>query len=289
MNIITFYCESISPLFIGNALKNEAELRPPAIKASLRFWWRALHPHLTLEELKEQEAKIFGGSFNNGKEINNYPSTFNFNYIDYEINNINDSFLDEREDKVDRRKNRIKKKSFLPENEFSISIAIIDSTKQEQIISLFKLASYLGGIGNRARRGSGAWKINSIDIKDTNSTDIEPNNNVRYSLEDLLSNLKVINNNYNIQNDHIEISNEVDLTIKKYPYVKKIEIGICYGTQKALREKIMRTANHFHSNELFQKYLGNAVPNNRLSSPIYVSIIKDQEKIKPIICTLWCN
>lgn len=52
MEIITYSCHSISPMFIGNANPKDAELRPVVIKASLRFWWRALHPNLSLIELK---------------------------------------------------------------------------------------------------------------------------------------------------------------------------------------------------------------------------------------------
>jgi CRISPR type III-B/RAMP module RAMP protein Cmr1 len=39
---------------------SSAELRPASIKGVLRFWWRAIHGNLSLDELHEQEGKIFG-------------------------------------------------------------------------------------------------------------------------------------------------------------------------------------------------------------------------------------
>ncbi len=64
MEKLVFECETITPMFLGGADGN-AELRPPSIKAALRFWWRALNGGLPLEQLKRQEAEIFGGSGDN--------------------------------------------------------------------------------------------------------------------------------------------------------------------------------------------------------------------------------
>jgi CRISPR-associated protein Cmr1 len=48
----------ITPLFLGGANPDErAELREPAIKAALRFWYRAIDP-----DYRWHEARIFGGT-----------------------------------------------------------------------------------------------------------------------------------------------------------------------------------------------------------------------------------
>jgi len=67
MQHIEFTCEVISPLILNGALGKDPELRPPAIKASLRYWWRALHGHLSiknLDDLRNKENEIFGSTKN---------------------------------------------------------------------------------------------------------------------------------------------------------------------------------------------------------------------------------
>jgi CRISPR-associated protein Cmr1 len=69
---ITFHCEVITPMFIGNAMPGEAELRPSTIKGALRFWWRAMNGSLPIEDrdangnpqncLRTTEAEIFGSA-----------------------------------------------------------------------------------------------------------------------------------------------------------------------------------------------------------------------------------
>jgi len=61
MGIKTINCQLITPMLMHGEDTRVAELRPPAIKGAMRFWWRAIHGNLTLKELKEQESKLFGG------------------------------------------------------------------------------------------------------------------------------------------------------------------------------------------------------------------------------------
>ena len=67
MQHIEFTCKVISPLILNGASGNDPELRPPAIKASMRYWWRAIHGHLcikNLDDLRNKEDKIFGSTKN---------------------------------------------------------------------------------------------------------------------------------------------------------------------------------------------------------------------------------
>ena len=57
---LTFECETITPMFMYGADGKTPELRPASIKGVMRFWWRAIHGHLKLKDLKEQEGEIFG-------------------------------------------------------------------------------------------------------------------------------------------------------------------------------------------------------------------------------------
>lgn len=62
METIVCKCRVITPMFSSGADQTGCEIRVPEIKAAMRFWWRAAHSNLKLEELKEREALIFGGS-----------------------------------------------------------------------------------------------------------------------------------------------------------------------------------------------------------------------------------
>src|ERR1700753_4309072 len=62
MNPITFKCLVITPMYSGNALISEAEVRSSAIKAAIRFWWRAMQSASSGLELLDSETKIFGGT-----------------------------------------------------------------------------------------------------------------------------------------------------------------------------------------------------------------------------------
>jgi len=67
MQTITFTCEIITPMFLAGADGLKPELRAPSIKGALRFWWRAMHGNLQIEELKRQETDIFGGGGENAR------------------------------------------------------------------------------------------------------------------------------------------------------------------------------------------------------------------------------
>jgi CRISPR-associated protein Cmr1 len=54
----------VTPLFIGGANPQSAELRVPSIKGALRFWWRALALKRlgSIQGVRAEEARIFGST-----------------------------------------------------------------------------------------------------------------------------------------------------------------------------------------------------------------------------------
>ncbi|MFO0762668.1 MAG: type III-B CRISPR module RAMP protein Cmr1 [Byssovorax sp.] len=52
---LTAEFEVLTPMFLGGADQNQAELRAPSIKGALRFWYRALDP-----QYRKYEHRIFG-------------------------------------------------------------------------------------------------------------------------------------------------------------------------------------------------------------------------------------
>lgn len=273
--IITIYCKTISPMFSGNANTKEAELRPSAFIGALRFWWRAIHPNLPPQNLIIQEKEFFGGRIDD--KTHHLPS---FRFL--EIKPIN--LINKNNEQLDARDNinRGIANAIMPNSTFTIKLQILNN--EAKVIALFKLASALGGIGKRSRRGAGAWKIESINNENT----------ITYDKESITQWISIINPNY-----------EGNIKPPKYPYLKNFEIGTEeYDNQEKLRKKIMETAhsikisdptkyivkdkkgNDIYCYPAFNNFLGKAEGKKRLASPVYVSIIKSGNKVKPIISKL---
>ena len=175
MKAIEFHCRTITPLIVGEAKKGEVELRPPAIKAALRFWWRAMHTHLPdIKTLKEQEAMIFGGG---GEEA----SAAKFDIIvfteddsvpyDYKKSQMIEN-IDENDQTAIGLKYLAYSLIYLKHagnyfksgTKFSITFYFKDNDLQtpKQVLASFCAMVMFGNLGERSRRGFGSFKINSI-------------------------------------------------------------------------------------------------------------------------------
>ena len=202
MHTITFDCEVITPMFCGGSNPNEVELRPPSIKGALRFWWRAMHGNWSLDKLKTEEAKLFGGTEKlsyqeNGKNVVYEPSK---SCITIEV--VNKGIQKSKNNPASKNMNAERKPDWYdekkgypdllkylaygtydfrdgyheyiqPQSKFSIQITLsegrikhqnleIDTTQKEVIYAMRLFASF-GGIGQRSRNAIGSLKINQID------------------------------------------------------------------------------------------------------------------------------
>ncbi len=185
METITFECEVITPMFLAGADGRAPELRTPSIKGAMRFWWRAMQGHLSLEELRKEEAKIFGASDEKiGRSkinirIAKQPSSGDtkeslWQEIPYEEKT---SHRSEKKFKVPTKYKGI---SYLlysthmlnrrPYIKVGFSFPIIISSSDAQILkqaaASFWSLIYLGGIGTRARRGGGNITITKVIDED---------------------------------------------------------------------------------------------------------------------------
>lgn len=69
MPSITFDLETVTPLFLSGADQTTAELRPPAFRGALRYWFRALVGGYYLDQINQLqtlESELFGDSGNKG-------------------------------------------------------------------------------------------------------------------------------------------------------------------------------------------------------------------------------
>jgi len=257
MKSIKLKCKVITPMFMAGADGKTPELRPSEFKGMMRFWWRAIRADNNSEELREEEAKIFGGTGEKeGKSkvmMKVYPQTISFS-----------SYRP------------------LPHSQtktFKFSCIYVNSTfeiflrGEEEFINIFKnvlfLSTILGGFGKRSRRGFGSVAI--IEPKELNFENLQKEE----LLGKILGTLNQIDNHYEIRSSKIVNKKSGG----NYPWIIEIEIGNKYDDWETLLKKI-GNASHNHKNPS----LGNSSP--RMASPIYVSVVKLRDGYYPIVTTL---
>ncbi len=180
MHQIIFECEAITPMFLAGASRKDPELRPPSIKGALRFWWRAMNGHLLINDLRQKEAKIFGGRSENegrskiilrtrAKDIQKSSRLLKEEYrLDWRF--------DPRLKTLIGRHSGIgylfysislsgnKRFFYREKTRFELIISSIDKKALTHAIASLWSLSFLGGIGARSRRGAGNFCV--VDIKD---------------------------------------------------------------------------------------------------------------------------
>ena len=260
MKAISFECEIITPMFMAGADGKTPELRPPSIKGMMRFWWRAMNGHLPLDELWKKEGELFGAS---DEKIGR--SKFALKIICSSNLKI-DSYKPVTTNKPVTTKT-FKAQAFVPERQFALLLTANSSFKEyETICNVLKVSLLLGGLGKRSRRGFGSVRI--VTINDS-------------GLEFICDSLNAVaHNGFEVDGNKIKRSASVQSN-SEYPYIKEIKIGDgCKDYEKLL--KIIGESSH--KNDC--KYTGFALGQDRLASPIYVSVIKDGNNYKPIITRL---
>ncbi|NTU73923.1 type III-B CRISPR module RAMP protein Cmr1 [Candidatus Roizmanbacteria bacterium] len=193
MNTITFECEIITPMFLAGADGIEPDLRPPSIKGAMRFWWRAMHGYLPIDDIKmpddevqkglrSQETEIFGGGGEHARrssviirtthpELSRVKTDFpkanisvnakgklqSVNLLEYLAYGTYDW------DKQ-LRKNVFQRPYYSVGEKFEIIVLFSgNSSCQKTISECLYLMSIIGGIGSRSRNGYGRLKINGIN------------------------------------------------------------------------------------------------------------------------------
>ncbi len=172
---ITFHCRTISPMFIGGADPDMAELRPPSLKGALRFWERAIAGHWIFENglngkedhiaLLRHDEVLLGGAF----------ATQEKSKVLVEINH---GFLQTIDGEALQNKgvgleyllftlvvHNKKKKGIKPGVSFQITFRSKDKNTEalQKAIAAFWALTYFGALGTRARRGAGAFGVENCE------------------------------------------------------------------------------------------------------------------------------
>lgn len=286
MDNISVTLKTITPMFLAGADGKTPELRAPSIKGMMRFWWRAMNGHLSIEELRKKEGMLFGSS---DEKIGS--SSFSLRIFDIQPDNNKQgiSLTPHHDDeycsstdasKVCNYRNEKCMKAIKREGyflgKFTIRVTSRASDKAASIENILKITTILGGFGKRSRRGFGSVEITQIDGKP---------NPCGNTLDSLIASLNII------APDTFSLSNgKITKTIVHpahqeagYPYIKEIEIGKKQDSWKNLLGKIGR-ASHDHD-----CYYTGFVSPYRFASPISVSLIQgDKDSYLPIVTTLNC-
>lgn len=258
MNSSKLDCEIITPMFLAGSCISKPELRPPSLKGMMRYWWRAVNGNLPLKELREQESNIFGASSGQiGK------SKFNIRIQSKELSTSVYKPLLEKDFRLT---------GFNPGQDISIILTSnINVSKFEEIL---KLSLILGGLGRRTRRGCGSLKLS----------------NNEFELEDIL---ELINNvgsvQYRIFNNRIILQNKSDF-LANYPYLLEVSVGHVYSSWEELLDRVAQASHDCCDDSLgsvSQSEKTGRPKKDRLASPLYVSVIKNENgEYLPIISTL---
>ena len=170
MPSITFDLETVTPLFLSGADQTTAELRPPAFRGALRYWFRAIAGGIVpLAEVQKWEKKVFGSNDNGGAVIIRVQSkeVFSTKSLKRDQETLGLSYL---LFSTYGGGGKPPRGCFPPES--SIKLVLQVRPMAEDGLNCLKIATaamwlliYLGGIGSRSNRGGGNLLIKSEPLK----------------------------------------------------------------------------------------------------------------------------
>lgn len=140
-------CKLITPMLMHGENTGITELRPPSIKGTIRFWWRAIHGDLTLDKLKEQESNLFGGA----GDGNAVRSSFRIKLplLSLRTGQINP---------LPHKNSHFRISGYEENQNFELEFI---GKNLEIVEKVFELTTILGGFGQRSRRGFGSVQIHN--------------------------------------------------------------------------------------------------------------------------------
>lgn len=259
-------------MFLAGADGQTPELRAPSIKGALRFWWRAMHAHLPLAELKKQEGALFGGTGDDSsrsKILVRVPSL---------------EPLQPKRAELVPHKPFMQQEAFNTGQSFKVALSLVGDEpgiSLEKLSALFEITCTLGGLGKRVRRGMGSINILKATVTG-NKEQYEPKFPATTSLERINSLIGKFSPFYAFSNDAINFI--YSGRSEKYGYIKQIQIG----EPKEKKQLLYTISDATHKTKeqnksAYEPSMGHAF-RGRYASPVYVSVVKGS--LRPIITTL---
>lgn len=243
MPSITFDLETVTPLFLSGANQQEAELRPPAFKGALRYWFRAIagiYYCNNPSQLKEIESAILGdtGIYGSSKiiiRLSNIPDKLPLAPVSLDQEeNPGLSYLLFSMKGSGGKNPRPQRQAIGVKNPIQFSLTLstrpnpLNLDKQQKNVLLaancFWLAVNLGGFGSRERRGAGSLKVNEVHCKDIEQEflpkfiiNFKPDSIPKYFKGEIL---KTRNNCYKLLDFDIESLPDINIVPKSEIYSK---------------------------------------------------------------------
>ncbi|HCE17409.1 MAG TPA: type III-B CRISPR module RAMP protein Cmr1 [Anaerolinea thermolimosa] len=164
---VSVQLETVTPLFLGGAdPRGEPELRPPAFRGAMRYWFRAALGGVigdqNLSGLRKLEREVFGDA--------EYGSPIAIQVQQKPLPSASYPVLPHKTPSGNRR-------AFNPQQQFEV---ILSTTRPVDLLvwvnacMAFNLAVWLGGLGLRSRRGAGSLQV--IKSTDTSLIPVFPDN-----------------------------------------------------------------------------------------------------------------
>ncbi|MCX7735017.1 MAG: type III-B CRISPR module RAMP protein Cmr1 [bacterium] len=208
---LSLSCKVVTPMFMSGADGRTPEIRPSEFKGMMRWWWRAIKAEDDIDNLRNEENQIFGGTSKGGKS-KVWIRIKKENNIQIGNNLKNDEKLDWS---FDQRIGTLKGKhagigyllysTVLPNRErsyiktnsgFSIDLISVDEKAFKVGLASLWLAIYLGGFGTRARRGGGNIEVLDVKCEQNNTINFicqaKNRNDLKKFLEDNINAIKSI-------------------------------------------------------------------------------------------------
>jgi len=170
-----FTLEILTPMFLGGANPQDAELRAASIKGALRFWWRALQAETNINDLRRRENEIFGGSEGDSGQKSRVKIEVDENKIECGEQIPNSATVCIHGNNIPILKyltvglyrfgggvhefNR----NYIKEGTFNIKLFFPET--YPEVLDAFYLMVYCGGLGAKSRNGFGSLNISKGSVR----------------------------------------------------------------------------------------------------------------------------
>ncbi len=193
-----FTLEILTPMFLGGANPQDAELRAASIKGALRFWWRALQAETNINDLRRRENEIFGGSEGDSGQksrvkievetdlkpvLEDLPKGTTYPVKHFNLGIIH--YLSYGLYEYQRGAGNVYvKKHFKPGKSFKIILflsGLSDDDNKKEVLKAFKALIRFGGLGAKSRNGFGSLNLVNSNPKLNDFPENFQNDLVKYT------------------------------------------------------------------------------------------------------------
>lgn len=265
--------EIVTPMFLHGHDPNLLELRPPPFKALFRYWWRASQSITNADNLRKEEGKLFGNTCQRAPLQIRIPSPDNLESDEHQPlpHHTGGKGCVNCPPGEGCRKD-YPKDAYCPDQQFKIMLTADDIA---DYVSVVKLSFLLGGVGNRSRRGFGS-------VRDTNWR-------FKYVCDLRTEILQTLHDVGSPRDFDINTCGNIEsrLITPNYPVIRQIFFGQPNSDFQSLLKTIGQATHDCYDSA--NNALGQARGQQRMASPIHVSVQKVGQDYLPIVTQLHWN